>query len=276
VIRVRAIRRTRIRRFYTMFAKRFSRALPAVFALALPFALASCGGGDDNNDTDLISLPLASPFPPVNVSPAPSITPSPVATPSPGASPVPLPTPAPTPVVAATPPPASGETLVQGEGVLSFADASVDTNVPTDPLFTGGGGAVAGAKLIPLGANGTSLQVFLSDTRGGQSRSFSIIVADRSGVKEGAVFTLGGVVDRVTDPVAFVLLSVKPASDSGDTALKQWHSAGGGTVRVERVSNGVARVRIENARMVPYTAARQNGQAGTFTVSGAAFVAIEP
>lgn len=256
-----------------MFVKPLCCRFAALFALTAPVLLSGCGG-DDGDDSDLIGLPLASPSPTATATPSP--TPSPAVSPSPGATPVPLPTPAPTPVVSATPPPTSGETLVQGEGVLSFSEVSADTNVPTDALFTGGGGATAGAKLLPLGANGTSLQVFLSDIRGGQSRSFSVVVADRAGVKEGAVFTLGAVTDRVTDPVAFVLLSAKPASDSGDTALKQWHSASGGTIRVLSVTNGVARVRIENARMVPYTAARQNGQAGTFTVSGAAFVAIEP
>ncbi|MBC8143132.1 MAG: hypothetical protein H7Y38_17030 [Armatimonadetes bacterium] len=256
-----------------MFTRPFFRRVTAVIAFAAPLHLMGCGG-DDNNDSDIVNLPIASPFPPVTFSPSPS--PTPTANPSPGTSPIPLPTPAPTPSVAPTPPPTSGETLVQGEGVLVFTDTGADTNVPTDPLFTGSGGATAGAKLVSVGANGNSLQVFLSDIRGGQSRSFSIVVADRTTVKEGAVFTLNGVTDRVIDPVAFVLLSAKPASDAGDTALKQWHSASGGTVHVERVSGGVARVRIENARMVPYTAARQNGQNGTFTVSGAAFVAIEP
>ena len=251
------------------------RRVTALFALAAPLVLTGCGGGNEV-DGDVTPLVLSTPFPTPSVAPPATTPPSPITPPSPPPAPTPLPTPAPTPApTAPTPPPISGETLSQGEGVIAFTDVSADTNVPTAPVFTAGG-ATLGAKIVPLGANGNSVQVFLSDIRGGQNRSITVVVANRTGVTEGTVIPLGGVVDNVKDPVAFVLLSAKSADDAGDATLRQWHSAGGGTLRVVSLSGTVARVRIENARMVAYTAARSNGQTGSFTINGAAFATVEP
>ncbi len=240
----------------------------AICALAatvmMPILLIGCGGGDDG-DMDLAALP-ASPFPSAGASPSPS----PVASPSP----VTLPTPAPTPTPVVTLPPVTGETLTEGQGILVFSEVSADTNLPTGTLSTISGDFNLGAVVPPLGDNGTSVQVYFSDVRESQLRSVTVVLADRNGVREGASLPLGGVVDNVMDRTAFVIVSTKPVSDATDATLKQWHSVGGGTVTLERLTDGTAKVRVENARMVPYTAARNNGQAGSFTLNGAGFATI--
>ncbi|MBC8136696.1 MAG: hypothetical protein H8F28_12480, partial [Fibrella sp.] len=111
--------------------------------------------------------------------------------------------------------------------------------------------------------------------RNAQLRSVTVVMADRGGVREGVSLPLGGVVDRVMNKNAFVIFSSKPASDATDTTLKQWHSAGGGTVTLQSLTDGTIRVRVENARMVPYTAARDSGQTGSFTLNGAGFATIQ-
>ncbi|MBC8137059.1 MAG: hypothetical protein H8F28_14360 [Fibrella sp.] len=239
----------------------------AVTALAMMPFISGCGGGNDGND-DLGTLPIPTPFPSSSVAPSPS----PSVSPSPGTLPTPVPTPTPTPD--GNLPPVSGETLTEGQGVLVFTEASADTNTPTDALSTNSGDFNLGAVVPPLGENGNSVQVYFSDVRNSQLRSVTVVLADRAGVREGVSLPLGGVVDRVMDKNAFVILSTKPASDASDTSLKQWHSAGGGTVTLQRLTDGTVKVRVENARMVPYTAARNNGQTGSFTLNGAGFAVI--
>jgi hypothetical protein len=246
------------------------RIYAALFALAatatMPTLLLGCGGGDDDYD-DLATLPTATPSP----LSLPQVTPSPVVSPSPAV----LPTPAPTPTPVVPLPPVSGETLIEGQGVLVFSDVSADANLPTGPVFAGSEGFNLGATVPPLGDSGNSVQVFFSDVRDEQLRSVTVVFADRSGVREGASLPLGAVVGSVLNKNAFVIVSARPASDPSDAPLKQWHSAGGGTITVERLTDGTAKVRIENARMVPYTGVRDIGQTGSFTLNGAGFATIQ-
>lgn len=243
-------------------------ALFSAAALAtLPMILAGCGGSDDSNE-DLLFLPSPSPAPTTGVSPSPS--PSPAVSPSPTVLPSPTPSPSPSPTL----PPVTGETLTEGQGVLVFSDVSAGTNIPTDPTSPNSDGFSLGAVVPRLGLSGSSVQVYFSDVRNSQLRSVTVVLADRTGVSEGASLPLGSVTTNVTDKNAFVLVSSKAASDGTDENLKQWHSAGGGTVVLERLTPTVVKIRIENARLVPYTGARDAGQTGSFTLNGAAFATI--
>lgn len=236
--------------------------------LAMLPIIAGCGGGD--SDDDLVTLPIPSPFPSIAASPSPTPSPSPVVSPTPTVLPTPVPSPTPTPAV----PSVTGETLTEGQGVFVFSEVSVDTNTPVDTMSPNSVSFNLGALMPALGENGNSVQVYFSDVHNTQIRSVTVVLADRKGVKEGISLPLGAVVTQVMDKNAFVILSTKAASDATDTNLKQWHSAGGGTVTLQRLANGTVKVRVANARMVPYTAARNAGQTGSFTLNGAGFARI--
>jgi hypothetical protein len=230
----------------------------------------SSGGGDSEPLTGASPFPIPVVLPSPLISPtpipSPSVSPSPTVSPSPGVTPTPSPTPIPFPSPSPTPTPGAGNGLAN----LTFSNSSnTDANLGAlstnlQLLSTSG----TGTLLIPVHKG---IGVIAQTQTGSVLRGVSVSVSYLDGnVVPTTVTDLVPPSTTYSTNTAAVVTYVEQADVSNPNGTQRSWVATSGTVQVTAVSGTHAHLILQNVAFTPYSASQvpNNGQTGTFTVSG--------
>ncbi len=236
----------------TFVFSRGRRAVPTALGYAVVLfaavGLAGCGGSDEAGSPSLLASP----------SPSPTATPSPVVTPTPVPSASPSPSPMPTP----TPVPGNAT----GDGDVFFLTPS---GTPAD-FDTANMRASDNTATMTFNRTDGSARVTITEVKAGTTRvvTLSLNTLPSLGVLTPGNFSIldmsGNGLDADAKGNAFLGYGVTDTA----TDKTQFYLATEGAVVLEAIGPKSIKLYFENVRMDANTGTINNGQSGTFRVSG--------